>query len=1032
MAITVELDNKGASMEEKARFRDQKVREYVLDGTPADVVARYERLVDLAETLDCGELDENVVIVDTETTGFSFNHDELIQIAAARMRKGKIVDWYITFVNPGKHIPDDVAHLTHIYDEDVKDAISPAQALEGLVLFAGNALMVAHNVGFDRTFVTRHPEGYPLLENIWIDSLDLSRIALPRLKGHRLIDLAKAFGSPTSTHRADDDVSATCDVFRILLAAVSLMPNDLVREIASMATIEEWPTVKIFQWFASQNGGGAVFPAKDNGVMGPGGSPGDAAGQHDSRPVFSLLATRRARVGALPHRAKKEDAEQVASDPLRALEFPTSREIDSAFSPEGIVGSIYEEYEPRPEQLQMAQAIRSAFDQSENLAVEAGTGVGKSMAYLVPAALTAQKNDITVGIATKTNGLLDQLVFQELPALARALTSSSPQKPPLTWASLKGMAHYPCLRKINRLVESGPGKRVVAGSEMSQAPVLAALLSYIEQTEFDDLDSLKIDYRALPKPLITTKSTECLRRKCPFYGTLCFVHGARKRAESADIVVTNHSLLFCDLAADGGLLPPIRHWIVDEAHGAEDEARKAFAQAIESEALASLVQRVSDAGGSRNVFGRAERKMADQPEEQITLFFGLCSKARAAGNLFAELAEDFSTHIKDLLYFDPAGRKSGYENVELWVNDEVRQSGVFAGLAEKERSLVEVTDRLITAASELVGYLESFEGAAEAQREIAATVMELKELRQAAELYFETASESYVYQASLVKKKDRKTDKLQASLVSVGDKLNETLYAQTHSVVYASATLAVNGRFDSFEEAVGLNGGEFSAARSLLLDSSYDFDNNMVVYVVSDMPEPGSRSYLDALNALLVDVHRAQQGSMLTLFTNRREMEQCYEVVQPQLKADDLRLICQKWGVSVKGLRDDFLADEHLSLFALKTFWQGFDAPGATLKGVVIPKLPFARPTDPLYCERASRDDGAWRKYVLPQAVIETKQAAGRLIRKADDHGVLILADKRLVTKSYGKVFLRSLQSKTVRVCTKTQIVDALSLMGNC
>ena len=228
---------------------------------------------------------------------------------------------------------------------------------------------------------------------------------------------------------------------------------------------------------------------------------------------------------------------------------------------------------------------------------------------------------------------------------------------------------------------------------------------------------------------------------------------------------------------------------------------------------------------------------------------------------------------------------------------------------------------------------------------------------------------------------------------------------------------------------MGLGASEFSQVREIQLDSSYDFDNNMIVYVVKDMPEPNDPRYADALGDLLIRTHLAQHGSMLTLFTNRREMERAYEVVSPALKPDVLRLVCQKYGVSVQGLRDDFLADEHLSLFALKSFWEGFNAPGATLKGVIIPKLPFARPTDPLYCERAARDDRAWWHYVLPQAVIETKQAAGRLIRKADDHGVLILADKRLVTKSYGKTFLKSLQSRTVRVCTADEIVRSLSMM---
>lgn len=159
-------------------------------------------------------------------------------------------------------------------------------------------------------------------------------------------------------------------------------------------------------------------------------------------------------------------------------------------------------------------------------------------------------------------------------------------------------------------------------------------------------------------------------------------------------------------------------------------------------------------------------------------------------------------------------------------------------------------------------------------------------------------------------------------------------------------------------------------------------------------------------------------------------MERCFAAVQPELQRKGLRLVCQKWGVSTKSLRDEFLAEENLSLFALKSFWEGFDAPGETLKGVVIPKLPFARPTDPLYCARAERENRAWAKYVLPQAVLETKQAAGRLIRKADDHGVLILADSRLVTKNYGATFLNSLQSSTIRKCPSSEIVRSLEVMA--
>ncbi len=1013
-----------------------RLRDFVSDGTPENVFERYASLPAAAARADYGELDRNIVVVDTETTGLSLAHDELIQIAAARMEQGKIVDWFITFVNPGKPISDDVAHLTDIHDEDVAAAPSPDEALSRLAAFAGDAKMVAHNAEFDRNFTTKHPAGYPLLENTWIDSLDLARIALPRMKSHRLLDLARAFSLPPSTHRADADVSATCDLFRILLAGVDAMPPSLVREIARMAPPEQWPTSVVFEHFAALDAsrqagakaGEAVFEVSGglDGSDSPDSSDDSLEGLSAVAPsrerCFSMQEMRKARLGKAP-RAAKPDAEALASDPQKGLSFPSSDEVAHAFDAEGLVGQLYPDFEPRAEQASMAESVRAAFEASENLMVEAGTGVGKSMAYLVPAALSARANNVAFGVATKTNALLDQLIYQELPALGKALGG-------LSYASLKGFSHYPCLRRVNRLVKEGIGMREVAGKERSQAPALAALLSFIEQTEYDDMDSLKIDYRALPRRSITTTSNECLRRKCPFFGTSCFVHGARRRAEAADIVVTNHSLLFCDLAADGGLLPPIRYWVVDEAHGAETEARRAFSIELSAEDLLRIAQRVSAGDASGSVFARVERQcLAKSGAEGSTLLYALTGKARERGRLFAQAAEEFSQHMKDLLFFDASRRGKGYDQVEIWINDDVRQSETFRQVASLGGEMAKETEKLVTSCQEIVGYLEDVEGSAEVQREVASLAMNLKDVLHAVEVILDKAPECYVYAASLNRKKDRPVDKLEAMLVNVGDKLCETLYARTHSVVFASATLTVDGSFGAFEASLGLNTEEDSKCRAQRLESCYDYDANMTVYVVNDIPEPNDAKYLPALQQLLISVHRAQRGSMLTLFTNRREMEKCFDVVQPALKNDDLRLVCQKWGVSVKGLRDDFLADEHLSLFALKSFWEGFDAPGATLKGVVIPKLPFSKPTDPLSCERAQRDDQAWRHYVLPAAVLETKQAAGRLIRKADDKGVLILADRRLITKGYGKAFLNSLPSRTVKVCSAKEIAADLELV---
>lgn len=1007
-------------MNTKNTFTSYSLKDFISESTCADISERYAHLAQDAQVATYGELDADVVVIDTETTGVSFKHDELMQIAAARLCGHEVTEWYVTFVDPQKPIPEQIQHLTNIHPGDVAGAPTPAEAVAGLVEFVGDSPLVAHNAAFDRHFITKHAEGACLKDNIWIDSLDLARIALPRMKSHRLLDLARAFGIEESTHRADDDVASTCQVYRVLLAAVDAMPKDLVSVIASLADVEDWPTVFVFQYFANR-----------------------------SHTPFTLKGMRHDRVKRIEMPARA-DAEAVASSGEQPLVYPTDQEIEEAFTPEGAIGRCYENYEPRSEQVAMAKAVAAAFRTSTNLAVEAGTGVGKSMAYLLPAALTAKKNNITVGVATKTNNLLDQLVNKELPLLSDALGG-------LTFAPLKGFSHYVCLRSVERLLQSGPHMVETSNGPVHQAAAIAGVLSFIEQSEYDDIDTLKVDYRAVPHYLITTTSHECLRRKCPFYGTDCFVHGARRRAEASDVVVTNHSLLFCDMAADGGLLPPIRYWSIDEAHGAEGEGRRAFSVDLESDSLIKTARKVGSDDPARNLFVRTARRFGSHPDatlaaledvsretssetvtplppdmsgqagEASTPLYHLTARAAAAGRRYRDASDMFVQHVKDLLFFDTGSRSKNYERVELWINDEVRKSEVFKNLVVLGKELSNAIDKLIFASQEVVAYLEGVSNAAGIQREIAATAYALREQLNACEIILFSPAPTYAYAAELIRKRDRLFDTLSALMINVGQKLNETLFASTHSVVFTSATLTIDDSFDAFSTALGLNETEASQTTFLKLDSSYDFDAHMKVYLPSDMPEPNDPRYLQKLIDLLVAVHRAQQGSVLTLFTNRREMETCFEAVRDAVKDDGLRVVCQKWGLSIKGLRDEFLSDEHLSLFALKSFWEGFDAPGATLKTVVIPKLPFKKPSDPLSCERNQIDPQAWMHYVLPEAVLEVKQAAGRLIRSADDTGSLVLADHRLISKGYGKKFLRSLPSHTVAKMTTGQIAQELA-----
>lgn len=985
---------------------ESPLKTYILENTPERIIERYESLKDYAAEHQFGALDEDVVVLDTETTGFSFNHDELIQIAAARMRFGEITQWYVTFVNPGKEIPDEVAHLTNIHDEDVADAPDPDTALAGLVDFIGDSLVVAHNVGFDRTFVTKRASGEALKNNIWIDSLDLARIALPRFNSHRLLDLVRAFGGADSTHRADDDVAATCLVYRILLAAVANMPTSLVKHIGEMAEVDQWNSVYVFKELSDPEAAPySLTKARKASLEAAGPDLFTIHQEEESEPGSASLAVRS---------FTENNADQAEEG--RLLQFASDEEIAAAFEPEGTIGKLYADYEPREPQKLMALSIQNALRKGENVAIEAGTGVGKSMAYLLPLALLAKENGVTTGVATKTNTLLDQLVNKELPLLKDALG--------ISFASLKGFTHYPCLRKIERIDAQGPKQLLVNNQVIEQAPALAALLSFIDQSDYDDLDGLKLNFRALPRYSITSTSTECLRRKCPFFGRSCFVHGARERAEHCDIVITNHSLLFWDARFEHGLLPPVRFWVVDEAHNAEEEARHAFSTGLSSDSVKSIIRRLTSDSARYNPLIRAER--IDVVEEAKTLLSALLSKTRNAGTAFAIAAEEYCLSVKDLLYFDTRKKNQSYEYLDLWLNDEIRESSVFQGVRNCAKAMQDTLEKLIKAIRDLVAYFEEIDHSSAAQREIALLALELRELYEAIDVIFFTNKENRVYSVRLNRSKDQLKDTFLSQPLNVGQNLGESLYPETDSVIYTSATLSVDDSFESFEQAVGLNQGDDSRAEVLQIESSYDFDANMRVYLPTDMPEPQEASYLPTLETFLARLHVAQKGSMLTLFTNRKEMEKCFEGVNPQLKAEGLRLVCQKWGVSVKGLRDDFLKDEHLSLFALKSFWEGFDAPGATLKGVVIPKLPFGLPTDPLSCERELHDPRAWAHYSLPQAVIAIKQAVGRLIRTSTDKGIVVLADKRLLTKYYGRKFLNSLPTKNIVALTMDEIIEEI------
>lgn len=943
----------------------------VLPGTPQQVIDAYATLAARAETRSFGLIEDDVVVLDTETTGLSHRENELIEIAAARLRGREIVDRFDTFVKPLGLIPAEITELTSITNADVAHAPSAEGAVAALAEFVGGAPVIAHNAAFDRGFIEAVSGGSEV-SDIWIDSLALSRIALPRLSSHKLASMAELFGCASVSHRANADVEALCGVWRILLCGLDDLPLGLMRRLADMHPDVPWSYRPIFSFLA---------------------------GSHPEA-VFSLVSARHDILAADSSSAAGSSA-RIDADELPGLNLPSREEVEACFEPDGLVNRMYPGYEPRMEQVQMAAEVRDALATSSHRVIEAGTGVGKSIAYLVPFAQAAKRNNITVGIATKSNNLADQLMYHELPRLAREIEGG------LTYCALKGYDHYPCLRKLERLARASEVHTTRDPADTLTA--IAVIYAYACQSPAGDLDGLGIRWRSVRKADLTTSSRECARRLCPFYPDKCMVHGSRRRAARADVVVTNHSLLFRNVAADGKILPPIRHWVVDEAHSIEGEARRQWAVTVSADESRSIFERL---GGARiGSLGRITRDLA--ASDAATLFMGLTAKATSSTQRASLAMADLFDAVRDLAR--SARSDSGYDTANMWIGREVRESAAWGVFAEVANTAIDALDE---ASKNLASLVETV---AEEKPELVADVADgqrrLKELHDGLKLVVEGTNDRYVYSCQVNRRIKAGGESLSAERLDIGEALADNWLPEMHTAIFASATMTVSGSFDHFTHAVGLDRLGRESFQTLHLDSSYDFERNMAVVVAGDIPDPRNRAaYLDALENLLVDVHVAMGGSTLTLFTNRRDMEELFDRVSPRLSKGGLALDCQKKNTSAKILRDRFLSDETSSLFALKAFWEGFDAAGDTLRCVVIPKLPFSSPTDPLSCERGVREDRAWARYSLPEAVLEVKQAAGRLIRTSTDAGVLVLADSRLVTKGYGKKFLSSLPAAYQRI----------------
>lgn len=648
--------------------------------------------------------------------------------------------------------------------------------------------------------------------------------------------------------------------------------------------------------------------------------------------------------------------------------------IEEIFGPDGLIAKFHEKYEYRPGQIQMAEAISNAFDSKKHLVVEAGTGTGKTLAYLVPAIAASIKLKKRIIISTGTKNLQEQLMEKDIPFLQSMLPTK------FSAAYMKGRSNYACLYRINR---SGD-QPILDG--IDDIDHFNEVRDWSRDTETGD----RAELTYLPEklsfwPRINAKSETCIGQKCPDFEP-CFITRMRNGAEAADIVIVNHHLFFADLNVRGNqfgkVLPDYGAVIFDEAHLLEDIAADYFGFQVSNYQIEELARDaaalpLTDAISVSNLTKAAAK--ASGLAEQFWIRF---VQARGGDGRFPLMPDAFSVRGKD-------------GELELTT------------LGENHNSLDEALARLETEADRY----------SEQSPEAESVVRRIRQARFDLDFITKQSDRNFVY---WIEHRGRGIF-LQSSPVDVSLLLKEKLFDKVGTCILTSATLSTNGSFSFIRDRLGLAAG---STDTLLAPSSFDFQEQAIVYLPSSMPDPRSSDFTSLAAAEIVKILHSTKGRAFVLCTSNASMRALFELVSSRVGYP-----CFLQGsMSKSGLLDRFRGTSQAVLFATQSFWQGVDVQGEQLSCVIIDKLPFAVPSDPIVAARSRFIDENGGKsffdYSVPQAVISLKQGVGRLIRSRTDRGVIAILDPRLRTKSYGRDFLNSLPR--MRITSNLEEVEQL------
>ena len=890
-------------------------------------------------------------------------------------------------IDPEMPIPLRIQNLTGILPAMVSNKPTIKQIAPRLKELLGDLPVVAHHAPFDMGFLQAAFAAQGLsLNNPAFCTAELSRVVLPRAKNHRLATLVKQLEVRLERHhRAEDDARACGQIYLKLLDLVGTFDTGLLRFILGVGEPGNWSLAPIFRTAHD-----AKVARGEKGV--------------------SLMQWIKPYDGQL-HQPEGEapQGEPGPIDPETVL---------GILGPGGVISDAFPSYEHRPAQLDMAQSVSHAFNRGSHLLMEAGTGTGKSLAYLVPAIAWARQNGEKVAIATHTINLQEQLWEKDIPFLQEALAGTGLEG--FKAALVKGRPNYICLRKWE---EEATGADFITSPEVRSFQI--RLASWLSQTQTGDKAELNLnndDERLWTE--VMSEAETCLGPRCKWYRSHCFAYRARRRARDADLMVLNHAMLFADINTGNEILPAYRHLILDEAHHVEDVATNALGIKLENwDVFGALLHLFRSAGqGFLPTIRRKippEQRIAARPpvglpsEDHIDKLIDLTLAARtAADELFRLCAQ-----VVEL--------KGGSEEEAgraLRLTESVRMGVLWEAL---DASRANAVYRLRQLGQGLAALAEAVEAMEPRLRDADSLLVDIQkqsgiviQSAKAIDGVLLKPLDSDVTWIELGARRESQRVTLRSAPINVGELLREKVFEKLRSVVMTSATLSVSGGFDHLKRRLGLAELPPSRVSSGIMDSPFVYQKQALLLVPEDLPNPklvGEKEFTRTVRDFLGEYLVRAGGRTLVLFTSHRQLRQIYGELKDDLESEGIFLLGQGLDGSRGRLVEEFKTAEKAVLFGSSSFWEGVDIPGDGLTSVILVRLPFMPPDEPVMEARTEdlerRGLSSFAHLSLPQAVIKFKQGFGRLVRTRTDRGVVIVLDNRISPRQtrYGGQFLRSL-----------------------